>query len=76
MSRRFHEQSLQIAERHFLCFQGVSSGEEEEDSAGESEEQHHEEDFEEYDAKTMKPKTTELLNKGWTAFIVGVALPL
>lgn len=59
-----------------MCFQGVSNGGDEEDSGGESEEQHDEEDFEEYNAKTMDPKTAELLNKGWTAFIVGVALPL
>jgi hypothetical protein len=61
---------------HFPCFQGVSNGEEEEEGAGDSEEQHHDEDFQEYNAKTMKPKTADLLNKGWTAFIVGVALPL
>ncbi len=56
--------------------QGVSSGcEDEEGEEGSSDSGEHDEDFEEYSAKTFSPKTAELLSKGWTAFVIGVAEP-
>ncbi len=56
--------------------QGVSSDcEDEEGEEGPSDSGEREEDFEEYNAKTFSPKTSELLSKGWTAFVIGVAEP-
>ena len=56
--------------------QGVTSGCEDEDGGdGSSDSGEREEDFEEYDANTFSAKTAEMLSKGWTAFIVGVAEP-
>ena len=56
--------------------QGVSSEGEDEDSDAEpSDSEERGEDFEEYDAKSFSAKTAELLSKGWTAFVIGVAEP-
>ncbi len=56
--------------------QGVSNGDEEEgDDAGPSETGEGEQDFEEYNVRAFPAKTAELLSKGWTAFVIGVALP-
>ena len=56
--------------------QGVSSEcKDEEGEEGSSDSGEHDEDFEEYNVKTFSPKTSELLSKGWTAFVIGVAEP-
>ena len=56
--------------------QGVGSeGEDEEGGDGSSDSREPEEDFEEYDVKTFSAKTAEMLSKGWTAFVIGVAEP-
>ena len=63
-----------LAEKKAL--QGVSDGDEEEEGDAEpSENGEGEQDFEEYNVRTFSAKTAELLSKGWTAFVVGVALP-
>ena len=56
--------------------QGVSNGDEEEEGDAEpSENGDGEQDFEEYNVRAFPAKTAELLSKGWTAFVIGVALP-
>lgn len=54
---------------------GNSECEEEEGEDGPSDDSERERDFEEYDARTFSAETAELLSRGWTAFVIGVAEP-
>ena len=54
---------------------GSSEGEEEEGEDGPSDSSERDRDFEEYDARTFSAETAELLSRGWTAFVIGVAEP-